>query len=918
MKKFNKIKNLLTFDTYGAIATASFLICAISGVVLAVPYDVNVPYDSISLMMIANPGAAFFRNVHYWSAQLFLIFVFLHIWEHFKLKSEKTVSSGVWFRLSISILFVFFVMISGFILKGDTDSEQAGRILTALLDKIPLAGPLLSKAMFGNGESYQLLYVHHIATATVFLIIIIMEHARTLWTKTSTFFISLFIIAILSFLLNAPLHDKLNPVVKGPWYFVGFQEILHWFSSPSYVVWFIILLIVLVWILRMVKEKPAQIIKKSLFYLFWIYMILSIIGFFFRGENWKWESPFQSEAVIESPVFTTGTGLFNTLSNKVSEDDIPVINGRREACLVCHDQMSGFSLAHDPQAIGCTSCHLGDPFTLNKNQAHKRMLLIPGNLVDAKYTCGTMDCHPGIPDRVNHSLMATNSGIVSVDKFVFGESKNLDSLFHIEDIGHTAAEQHLRDLCTNCHLGNEKIVTGPINQLSRGGGCNACHLNYNSHTIEAHIAYNSTEKSDSIYPIGHPSLDLNISNEHCFGCHSRSGRISTNYEGWHETLFEEKDVTGNLDYKVMEDKRVYQFETEDVHHQAGLLCVDCHGSYEVMGDGNNYLHEESAVKIQCADCHFDELPKTIAYSGLDAESRKIFDLRKFSHSDESILITSESAYPLVNTYIDELNNAFLVGKQNGFTFPLKSPGETCTKGIAHDNLSCSACHTSWAPQCIGCHNAYDKEVEGYDLLESKFKKGEWVEYVSEFLAGPPTLGVRYNNNSTKVECAIPGMIMTIDKGSFDSSDDPIIFHRLYAPAAPHTIVREGRSCKSCHNNPVALGYGRGDLVYMIEKEMGNWKFSARFEKNKYDGLPEDAWIQFPYNEELLIQDSEEQGLSTRTDFRAFNTQEQKRILTVGACLTCHKENSKVMLQSLELDFNDYIKKISSNCILPEW
>ncbi|RLD57538.1 MAG: hypothetical protein DRJ05_09570, partial [Bacteroidetes bacterium] len=787
LKLFNKIKNLLTFDTYGAIATASFLICAISGVVLAVPYDVNAAYDSISLMVIANPGAAFFRNVHYWSAQLFLVFVFLHIWEHFKLKSEKAVSSGVWFRLSVSILFVMFVMISGFILKGDSDSEQASRILVALLGKIPLLGPLLSKVLFGDGESYQLIYVHHIATATIFLVIIILEHARTLWTKTSTFFISLFIIAILSLLLNAPLHDNLDPVVKGPWYFVGFQEILHWLSSPALVVWFIVLLIVVVWALRMMKDKPSKIIKKSLLYLFWAYMVLSAIGFFFRGENWKWQPPFQNNDVPESSVFTTGTGLFNILSNEVSEAEIPVINGRREACLVCHDQMSGFSPAHDPQAIGCASCHLGDPFTLNKNQAHKNMLLIPGNLVDAKYTCGTMDCHPRIPDRVNHSLMATNSGIVSVDKFVFGESDNLDSLFHIKDLGHTAADQHLRDLCANCHLGNEKTETGPINQLSRGGGCNACHINYGPQAQKEHLAYKSTEKHDGSFPLGHPSLDLNISNGHCFGCHSRSGRISTNYEGWHETLLDEKDVVGNNDYKVMEDKRVYHLETEDVHNRAGLLCVDCHGSYEVMGDGNTYLHEESAVKTQCADCHFDELPKTISYEALDEESRKIFDLKKFPHIEKPILLTLESSFPLVNTYVDESNNAFLVGKENGVIFPLKSPGETCTKGDAHDNVSCSACHTSWAPQCIGCHNAFDKEVEGYDLLEDKFKKGEWVEYVSEFLAEPPTLGVRYDisdSKNTKVECAIPGMIMTIDKGSFSSSDEPLVFHRLYAPASP--------------------------------------------------------------------------------------------------------------------------------------
>ncbi|NOX47327.1 MAG: DUF4405 domain-containing protein [Chlorobi bacterium] len=916
----NKIKSQLTIDTYGAIATASFLICAISGVVLAVPFDVNAAYDSISLMIIANPGAAFFRNVHYWSAQIFLVFVFLHIWEHFKIKSEKKVSSGVWFRLSISILFVMFVMISGFILKGDPDSEQASRILTALLEKIPLAGSLLSKALFGNGESLQLVYVHHVATATIFLVIIILEHARTLWVKASTFFINLFIIAILSFALNAPLHDNLSPVVKGPWYFVGFQEILHWFSNPSFVVWFVILLIGFVWVLRIMKDKAAQITKKSLFYLFWIYMLLTIIGFFFRGENWKWQSPFQDNGIPETSVFTMGTGLFNHLSNEVSENEVPLISGRREACLVCHNEMHGFSPAHDPQVIGCTSCHLGNPFTLDKKKAHKHMLLVPGNLSDAKYTCCTMDCHPGIPDRVNHSLMATNSGIVSVDKFVFGESDNLDSLFHIESIGHTAAEGHLRDLCANCHLGNKKFETGPINQLSRGGGCNACHLNYSSQTLKEHLAYKGAEKPDSLFPIGHPSLDLNISNGHCFGCHSRSGRISTNYEGWHETLFEEKDVAGKPEYKVMEDKRVYRFQEEDVHHKAGLLCVDCHGSYEVMGDGNIYLHEESAVKIQCADCHFDDVPKTIHYSDLDPESKKVFDLKKFTHSDKPILLTSESAFPLVNTFMDESKNAFLIGKGDGAIFPLKPPGESCTRGNAHDNVSCSACHTSWAPQCIGCHNAYDKEVEGYDLLENKFKEGEWVEFVGGFLAEPPALGVRYGRSgkNSKVECAIPGMIMTIDKGSYSSSGEPLVFHRLYAPAAPHTIVGEGRSCKSCHNNPVALGYGRGDLDYIIENGHGSWEFTPQYELNKYDGLPEDAWIQFPFNNDLLSQDSEKQGHSTRMDFRAFDVQEQKRILTVGACLNCHEGNSKVMHKSLKIDFEAYLKTIGKECVLPDW
>ena len=59
-----------------------------------------------------------------------------------------------------------------------------------------------------------------------------------------------------------------------------------------------------------------------------------------------------------------------------------------------------------------------------------------------------------------------------------------------------------------------------------------------------------------------------------------------------------------------------------------------------------------------------------------------------------------------------------------------------------DINDCSSCHTAWAPQCIGCHNEFDRNAEGYDLLENKFVKGEWVEYVGQFMADLPTLGVR--------------------------------------------------------------------------------------------------------------------------------------------------------------------------------
>ena len=82
-----------------------------------------------------------------------------------------------------------------------------------------------------------------------------------------------------------------------------------------------------------------------------------------------------------------------------------------------------------------------------------------------------------------------------------------------------------------------------------------------------------------------------------------------------------------------------------------------------------------------------------------------------------------------------------------------------------------------------------------------------------------------------------------------------------------------------------------------------------YQKLEYDNLPGDAWIGFL--------DESTSGQSTRTNTRAFDVEEQKRILLVGACLTCHDDQSKVMQQSL-INFENILKSVSVKCLLPEF
>ena len=607
--------------------------------------------------------------------------------------------------------------------------------------------------------------------------------------------------------------------------------------------------------------------------------------------------------------FWLGLKYFNPDQKELLElEEYITLDASEESCTQCHKEMTGFSSFHDPKLIGCVVCHLGNAAATDKDLSHRDMVVIPGNLSDAEFTCGT--CHKQELEKIQHSLMTTNSGLVAVDKYIFGERDTPDHHFDIRDLGHSPADEHLRDLCANCHLGAVKSELGAITQLSRGGGCNACHLNYTdeaSNELEIYLNSGKTQLTQM-----HPSTDVFMSDTHCFGCHSRSSRISTNYMGWHETLLD--DLPSSENYKQFEDKRIYEFKGADVHHSKGLLCIDCHSSHEVMGDGTDYLHEEDAVKLSCSDCHYKEAPLTIAYDELDIESSLVFMHRKYAHQEREMLKVAEDGHPLVNTYIDDKGEAYLIGKKDGKEHLIKKQSEVCARDEAHQSLSCASCHSQWAPRCIGCHNTYEKDKQGYDLLDKKLKEGTWVEHVFEFETSLPAMGVRITKDGKIIEPAIPGMVLTIDKSAHEassSSSNEQTFDRLYAANAPHTTAKEARSCESCHLDPSALGFGKGTLRYEMNGKSADWSFDPIYSVNPIDNLPEDAWIPF-------LTEPTSKKLSTRSDFRPLNVAEQQRILTVGACLQCHSEDSKIMTESLKTGLNPLLLKLSDKCLLPDY
>ncbi len=896
-----KFKKLIQFDTAGWIALTGLLICVISGVLLAIPYDFTRSYQSVAAILLFNPSGVFVRNLHYLSAQLFFVFTILHIYDHLRKSTEtKIKKKSTWLILCMVIAIIGYEMISGFILKGDAGGIQARRIVASLLESIPFAGQMLSSALTGTDENWQIVYIQHVAAGTIFLFIAIYEHVKTVWPKQRTFVLIFAMLLLTSILFRAPLGQVESSQIKGPWFFIGIQEILHLTSHPFYVISLIGIVFLMFYLLPRMSPKIRHIFKFCLLTFSILYLAMTFFVLLFRGENWQrqgWNDFKQSEErlLIFDPV------------NLVRNDRSTVTNEgqKKEGCLVCHGGMTGLSESHKPSIMGCFACHKGDPFSTDKFVAHRNMIMVPGNFSNVRQTCGTQNCHPDIAGRILNSLMTTQSGIIGVDKFVFGESPSLNDTFQVKNLGHSAADTHLRNLCAGCHLGNDKLTTGNSAWLERGGGCNGCHLHYNDQALK------SMSRMQSKFPTPgfevHPTIDIQVSNDRCKSCHSRSGRISLNYEGWNETTLIATAVTDSVHQKVLPDERVVEYVQADIHHLKGMACIDCHGSYEIMGDGKHATHKEDAVHVQCIDCHPTGKPNSLIISNLpDRESQLIAYLRKCDPKTR-VVITSSGKYPLMNSRVDSTGNISFMDKLTGKKHLSKPALPVCTKGKGHSRLSCETCHTSWVPQCVGCHNVFEKETKGFDLLTNKQTIGTWVEFAGKNFARAPVLGISEKIES-KVVTAMPGMVMTIDRESFGKGEGNK-FHRLYAPSSGHTTVREARNCKSCHNNPLAIGFGEGELSYRISGNAGKWSFEPKFAINEHDSLPEDAWTGFL---------KEAKGLnSTRSWLRPFTVKEQQHILEVGSCLTCHDGKSKVMERALE-DYSKIRLERKRQCVLPSW
>ncbi len=574
--------------------------------------------------------------------------------------------------------------------------------------------------------------------------------------------------------------------------------------------------------------------------------------------------PLKSRIVIFFSLLSLMTITFLTINDRSQETRLA------DQCLSCHENESDMSVSHPNKDFGCAVCHLGNPYVADKTIAHNGMVRNPSDLQWADQTCGKAGCHGDLIPKVRKSIMMTNSGIIASTLYQWHErlSPN-DTLISFDNLPDTSlATSHLRKLCAGCHVNKkEKDFPGEIGE--RGGGCNDCHL--------------EKVTDEKI----HPGFTIKMGNAVCEKCHNRSDRIGLTYQGKFEsegygTPYEQ----GNTSSMELSGDRYYYHITADIHHDAGMVCIDCHIAEDVMGDGRRYAHLEEQVQIHCKDCHQLKTAKPDEQNII----WKIIRVNKnLKVSDDSLFARAESGFFYANVY-RESGKPLLRRKLDGkvLTIPPLNPGQ-CEADI-HRRMECQACHSAYIPQCYGCHDVYDPTKKQMDKVSYKETYGHWREGRSWIRYETPTLGISKN----KVMPFAPGCQVFLTE-----LNDSLKIKRqetwlTMAPFDPHSTRKETPLCIDCHSRPKRFGFGEG----VIRQEGRVFTMQPVYDSEK-SGLG-------VYNLDIMINP---QGIipqkMSRIDARPFSLSEIKNIYRASYCITCHDKMNDNIYKEYEQSVQQY-------------
>jgi hypothetical protein len=307
--------------------------------------------------------------------------------------------------------------------------------------------------------------------------------------------------------------------------------------------------------------------------------------------------------------------------------------------------------------------------------------------------------------------------------------------------------------------------------------------------------------------------------------------------GWVFRAVYKRDRKGNLldaENKIVAPDDPAKFNKAvhltDIHLEKGMHCVDCHFEQDSHGTGKLYAEPRAAIELDCTDCHgtIDKRATLISSGpaspagGTDFNAlRTPWSARRFEYRGGKLfqrsMVEPDKEWEVVQVLDTITPGNEHYSEKSRWAKTIRSDGKSWgdvpadSSQLAHANsrMTCYACHTSWAPNCFGCHLAMMANQRKPMLHNEGLMTRNWTAYDFQvlrddgFMLGIDGTVTQHRVAPVRSSCAILVssqnqnrdwiyyMQQTVSAEGFSGT--------AFSTFVPHTVrAKETKACDDCH------------------------------------------------------------------------------------------------------------------------
>ena len=278
------------------------------------------------------------------------------------------------------------------------------------------------------------------------------------------------------------------------------------------------------------------------------------------------------------------------------------------------------------------------------------------------------------------------------------------------------------------------------------------------------------------------------------------------------------------------DKFKKAVHLKDIHLEKGMHCIDCHFAQDSHGDGKLYGETRNAIEVDCVDCHGTiQQRATLKTSGIAApaggtdlerlrtpwgerrfywDGGKLFQRSMLEQNQQWEVVQVLDSITPGNPHYNEKSRLAKTIQKDGVTWGEANGDQS---QLAHQNsqMTCYACHSSWAPTCYGCHLPMVANQKMPMLHNEGLTTRNWTSYDFQVLRDD-VFSLAIDGTVTGHRVAPVRSACAVLVGSQNNNRDWIYYQQqtvsaegfsgqAFSTFVPHTVrSKETKGCTDCH------------------------------------------------------------------------------------------------------------------------